>query len=127
GRPSHEGRPAQRPGAAGRTPRRTPRPADAVPSPLLDRYRAPGRETAGRRCEGMGTGGTRVEGSERDEDARVRLPQLRLDELLEELQARIDAARGTRDRVRSLLEAVLSVGRELELEQVLHSIVEAAA
>ncbi|MDN3266957.1 GAF domain-containing sensor histidine kinase [Streptomyces sp. MA15] len=64
---------------------------------------------------------------ERDEDARVRLPQLRLDELLEELQARIDAARGTRDRVHSLLEAVLSVGRELELEQALHSIVEAAA
>ncbi|WUC46143.1 GAF domain-containing sensor histidine kinase [Streptomyces cellulosae] len=64
---------------------------------------------------------------ERDEDARVRLPQLRLDELLEELQARIDAARGTRDRVRSLLEAVLSVGRELDLEQALYSIVEAAA
>jgi len=59
--------------------------------------------------------------------ARVRLPQLKLDELLEELQARLDAARGTRDRVHSLLEAVLSVGRELELEQVLHSIVEAAA
>ncbi|MEU6335042.1 GAF domain-containing sensor histidine kinase [Streptomyces cellulosae] len=64
---------------------------------------------------------------ERGEDARVRLPQLRLDELLEELQARIDAARGTRDRVRSLLEAVLSVGRELDLEQALYSIVEAAA
>ncbi|MFI9583853.1 GAF domain-containing protein [Streptomyces sp. NPDC052236] len=57
----------------------------------------------------------------------VRLPQLRLDELLEELQARLDAARGTRDRVHSLLEAVLSVGRELDLEQVLRSIVEAAA
>ncbi|MFE1512937.1 sensor histidine kinase [Streptomyces sp. NPDC058726] len=68
-----------------------------------------------------------MEDSERDGDARVRLPQLRLDELLEELQARIDAARGTRDRVHSLLEAVLSVGRELELEQALHSIVEAAA
>ncbi|WP_326648913.1 MULTISPECIES: GAF domain-containing sensor histidine kinase [unclassified Streptomyces] len=61
------------------------------------------------------------------EDGRVRLPHLRLDELLEELQARLDAARGTRDRVHSLLEAVLSVGRELDLEQVLHSIVEAAA
>jgi signal transduction histidine kinase len=61
------------------------------------------------------------------EDARVRLPQLRLDELLEELQARLDAARGTRDRVHSLLEAVLSVGRELDLEQALRSIVEAAA
>ncbi|MHC3472697.1 GAF domain-containing sensor histidine kinase [Streptomyces sp. 7R007] len=65
--------------------------------------------------------------SEEPGDARVRLPQLRLDELLEELQARLDAARGTRDRVHSLLEAVLSVGRELDLEQALHSIVEAAA
>ncbi|GHE55752.1 sensor histidine kinase [Streptomyces capitiformicae] len=61
------------------------------------------------------------------DEARVRLPQLRLDELLEELQARLDAARGTRDRVHSLLEAVLSVGRELELEQALRGIVEAAA
>ncbi|MGV4892358.1 GAF domain-containing protein, partial [Streptomyces viridosporus] len=55
------------------------------------------------------------------------MPQLRLDELLEELQARLDAARGTRDRVHSLLEAVLSVGRELDLQQVLRRIVEAAA
>ncbi|BCM64782.1 MULTISPECIES: sensor histidine kinase [Streptomyces] len=61
------------------------------------------------------------------EGGRVRLPQLRLDELLEELQARLDAARGTRDRVHSLLEAVLAVGRELDLEQALRSIVEAAA
>lgn len=66
-------------------------------------------------------------GSEESGEGRVRLPQLRLDELLQELQARLDAARGTRDRVHSLLEAVLSVGRELDLEQVLHSIVEAAA
>ncbi|MFF7903136.1 MULTISPECIES: GAF domain-containing protein [unclassified Streptomyces] len=57
----------------------------------------------------------------------MRLPQLRLDELLGELQARLDAARGTRDRVHSLLEAVLAVGRELDLEQVLYSIVDAAA
>ncbi|MDH6448360.1 MULTISPECIES: GAF domain-containing protein [unclassified Streptomyces] len=64
---------------------------------------------------------------EEPREARVPLPQLRLDELLEELQARLDAARGTRDRVHSLLEAVLSVGRELDLEQALHSIVEAAA
>ncbi|MEU9340236.1 GAF domain-containing sensor histidine kinase [Streptomyces sp. NPDC048278] len=64
---------------------------------------------------------------ESHEAARVRLPQLRLDDLLEELQARLDAARGTRDRVHSLLEAVLSVGRELDLEQALRSIVEAAA
>ncbi|WP_081235657.1 sensor histidine kinase [Streptomyces viridosporus] len=66
--------------------------------------------------------------SEEAREAHVRLlPQLRLDELLEELQARLDAARGTRDRVHSLLEAVLSVGRELDLQQVLRSIVEAAA
>ncbi|MEU9382337.1 GAF domain-containing sensor histidine kinase [Streptomyces sp. NPDC048279] len=65
--------------------------------------------------------------SEEPGGARVRLPQLRLDELLEELQARLDAARSTRDRVHSLLEAVLSVGRELDLEQALYSIVEAAA
>ncbi|MEU1891229.1 GAF domain-containing protein [Streptomyces pristinaespiralis] len=52
---------------------------------------------------------------------------MRLDELLEELQARINAARGARDRVHSLLEAVVSVGRELDLSQVLRRIVEAAA
>ncbi|MFJ2018978.1 GAF domain-containing sensor histidine kinase [Streptomyces nodosus] len=68
-----------------------------------------------------------MESSEDAREARVRLPQLRLDELLEELHARLDAARGTRDRVHSLLEAVLSVGRELDLEQALRSIVEAAA
>ncbi|MEU8591221.1 GAF domain-containing protein [Streptomyces sp. NPDC048664] len=63
------------------------------------------------------------EGSERTEP---HLPKLRLDELLDELQARIDAARGAQDRVHRLLEAVLSVGRELDLRQVLRSIVEAA-
>ncbi|MEV7358876.1 GAF domain-containing protein [Kitasatospora sp. NPDC091276] len=54
------------------------------------------------------------------------MPKLRLDELLDELQARLDAARGTRDRVHSLLEAVLAVGRDLELAQALRHIVEAA-
>ncbi|WTF48986.1 GAF domain-containing protein [Streptomyces sp. NBC_01604] len=68
-----------------------------------------------------------MESSEESHAARIRLPQLRLDELLEELQARLDAARGTRDHVHSLLEAVLSVGRELDLEQALYSIVQAAA
>ncbi|WP_326719029.1 MULTISPECIES: GAF domain-containing sensor histidine kinase [unclassified Streptomyces] len=61
------------------------------------------------------------------EGGRVRLPQLKLDDLLEELQARLEAARGTQNRVHSLLEAVLSVGRGLDLEQVLRSIAEAAA
>ncbi|WP_328958749.1 GAF domain-containing protein [Kitasatospora purpeofusca] len=54
------------------------------------------------------------------------LPHLRLDDLLDELQARLDAARGTRDRVHGLLEAVLAVGRDLELGQALRHIVEAA-
>lgn len=56
-----------------------------------------------------------------------RVPQLRLDELLDELQARIEDVRDTRDRVHTLLESVLSVGRSLDLTQALHRIVEAAA
>ncbi|MGW4161009.1 GAF domain-containing protein [Streptomyces sp. NPDC004788] len=60
------------------------------------------------------------------ESADARLPRLRLDELLDELQARIDEVRGTRDRLNGLLEAVMSVGRELDLPQVLRGIVEAA-
>ncbi|NGO78752.1 GAF domain-containing protein [Streptomyces sp. YC504] len=63
-----------------------------------------------------------------EEQAREpgQLARLRLDELLEELQVRIGAVRGTRDRLRTLLEAVLSVGRELDLAQVLRRIVETA-
>ncbi|MER6693063.1 sensor histidine kinase [Streptomyces minutiscleroticus] len=62
-------------------------------------------------------------------DGRTRaeqVPKLRLDELLEELQGRIEAVRGTRDRLQGLLEAVLAVGGELDLAQVLRRIVEAA-
>ncbi|MGP3952130.1 sensor histidine kinase [Streptomyces sp. 7N604] len=55
------------------------------------------------------------------------MPQLRLDELLDEVQTRLDVVRGTRDRIHRLMEAVLSVGRGLELEQVLRRITEAAA
>ncbi|MFE7121393.1 GAF domain-containing protein, partial [Streptomyces sp. NPDC057654] len=65
-------------------------------------------------------------GGDSGRDAAERLPRLRLDELLEELQVRGNAVRGTRDRVHGLLEAVLSVGRELDLSQVLRRIVEAA-
>ncbi|MFI6495205.1 GAF domain-containing protein [Streptomyces sp. NPDC050564] len=65
-------------------------------------------------------------GAEAREDSEQHLPKLRLDELLGELQVRIAAVRGTRDRLHSLLEAVLSVGRELDLPQVLRSIAEAA-
>ncbi|MGW2671776.1 GAF domain-containing protein [Streptomyces sp. NPDC001272] len=61
-----------------------------------------------------------------DGPARANVPRLRLDELLDELQVRIDEVRGTRDRLNGLLEAVMSVGRELDLPQVLRGIVEAA-
>ncbi|WP_188280031.1 GAF domain-containing protein [Streptomyces sp. CBMA29] len=54
------------------------------------------------------------------------MPRLQLDELLDELQVRIGAVRGTQNRVHSLLEAVLSVGRELDLAHVLRRIVETA-
>jgi signal transduction histidine kinase len=54
------------------------------------------------------------------------LPHLRLDDLLRELQARLQAALDTRDRVHSLLEAVVAIGGELEVEQALHRIVTAA-
>ncbi|MFD0899168.1 GAF domain-containing sensor histidine kinase [Actinomadura sediminis] len=51
---------------------------------------------------------------------------MQLDDLLTELQARLEAARSTRDRVHALLEAVVSVGSELDLESVLRRITEAA-
>jgi signal transduction histidine kinase len=54
------------------------------------------------------------------------LPQLRLDDLLAELQVRLQAVLSTRDRVRALLEAVVAVGSQLDLEAVLRQIVEAA-
>jgi signal transduction histidine kinase len=59
-------------------------------------------------------------------EAQPILPQLRLDDLLAELQSRLQAVLSTRDRVHALLEAVVAVGANLELEVVLHKIVEAA-
>ncbi len=61
-----------------------------------------------------------------DERGSAGQHDLRLDELLNQLQARIDMARGAQDRVHGLLEAVLSVGRGLDLPQVLRRIVKAA-
>lgn len=54
------------------------------------------------------------------------LPQLRLDDLLAELQTRLQAVLATRDRVYTLLEAVVSIGGDLDLEVMLRQIVEAA-
>jgi signal transduction histidine kinase len=59
-------------------------------------------------------------------DHRPLLPQMRLDELLAELQVRLNAVLATRDRVHALLEAVVSVGSDLDLETVLRRIVETA-
>jgi two-component system, NarL family, sensor histidine kinase DevS len=54
------------------------------------------------------------------------LPQLRLDDLLVELQARLEAVLATRDRMHGLLEAVIAIGSGLDLEAMLRRIVEAA-
>ena len=58
--------------------------------------------------------------------SRTLLPSLRLDELLAELQLRLEAVLATRDRVNALLEAVVAVGANLDIEIVLRDIVEAA-
>jgi signal transduction histidine kinase len=54
------------------------------------------------------------------------LPHLQLDELLAELQGRLQAVLATRDRMRGLLEAVVAVGSGLDLESTLRQIVESA-
>jgi two-component system, NarL family, sensor histidine kinase DevS len=54
------------------------------------------------------------------------LPTLRLDDLLAELQVRLQAVLATRDRANALFEAVIAVGTNLDIEVVLREIVEAA-
>jgi signal transduction histidine kinase len=54
------------------------------------------------------------------------LPHLQLDELLAELQVRLQAVLGARDRMRGLLAAVVAIGSGLDLESTLGRIVEAA-
>ena len=54
------------------------------------------------------------------------LPSLQLDELLAELQGRLQAVLETRDRMRGLLEAVVAIGSGLDLESTLRRIVETA-
>src|ERR1700722_11930864 len=52
------------------------------------------------------------------------MPQLRLDELLAEVQVRLQAVVETRDRMHGLLEAVVAIGSGLELGGMLRRIVE---
>jgi signal transduction histidine kinase len=54
------------------------------------------------------------------------LPQLQLDDLLAELQVRLQAVRANRDRMRGLIEAVVAIGSGLDLEFTLRRIVETA-
>jgi signal transduction histidine kinase len=54
------------------------------------------------------------------------IPSLHLDDLLSELQGRLQEILSTRDRSHSLLEAIVAVGSELDLPTVLRRIVEAA-
>jgi signal transduction histidine kinase len=54
------------------------------------------------------------------------LPHLQLDDLLAELQIRLQAVMATRDRMRGLLEAVVAIGSGLDLESTLRRIVETA-
>ncbi|WP_440073543.1 GAF domain-containing protein [Streptosporangium sp. OZ121] len=61
-----------------------------------------------------------------EKEPRSLIPNMRLDELLSELQGRLEAVLATRDRVHALLEAVVAVGSDLDLETVLRRIVETA-
>ncbi|MFJ2033826.1 GAF domain-containing protein [Streptosporangium sp. NPDC087985] len=54
------------------------------------------------------------------------IPGMRLDDLLSELRVRLEAVLATRDRVHALLDAVVSIGSDLDLETVLRRIVETA-
>ncbi len=55
------------------------------------------------------------------------LPQLQLDELLSELQSRLQVVLAARDQMRGLLEAVIAISSGLDLESTLRRIVETAA
>ena len=54
------------------------------------------------------------------------LPALQLDDLLAELQVRLQAVMANRDRMRGLIEAVVAIGSGLDLESTLRRIVETA-
>jgi signal transduction histidine kinase len=54
------------------------------------------------------------------------LPQLQLDDLLAELQVRLQAVMANRDRMRGLIEAVVAIGAGLDLESTLRRIVQTA-
>jgi hypothetical protein len=75
----------------------------------------------------LSTGNTsRERPVETSEHGPIVVPRLRLDELLSQLQLRLQEVLDARDRINALLEAVVSIGSDLELESVLRRITEAA-
>ncbi|MEU5608178.1 GAF domain-containing protein [Streptomyces sparsogenes] len=54
------------------------------------------------------------------------VPPLRMDALLSELQEHVERVRGGRDRMQTLLDAVMAIGSDLELEDLLRRIVQSA-
>ncbi|MFR0355908.1 GAF domain-containing sensor histidine kinase [Streptomyces sediminimaris] len=54
------------------------------------------------------------------------VPPLRMDALLSELQEHVERVRGGRDRVQTLLDAVMAIGSDLHLEDLLRRIVQSA-
>ncbi|MGC0352499.1 GAF domain-containing protein, partial [Streptomyces sp. SAI-218] len=54
------------------------------------------------------------------------VPKLRMDALLEELQEHVQRVRGGRDRMQTLLDAVVAIGSDLNLEDLLRRIVQSA-
>jgi signal transduction histidine kinase len=57
---------------------------------------------------------------------RLSLPQVRLDDLLDEVRSRMSEISRTQERIHSLLEAVVSIGEGLELDPLLMRITETA-
>ncbi|WP_374992911.1 GAF domain-containing sensor histidine kinase [Streptomyces lydicus] len=54
------------------------------------------------------------------------VPPLRMDALLSELQEHVERVRGGRDRMQTLLDAVMAIGSDLDLEDLLRRIVQSA-
>ncbi|MFF5406775.1 GAF domain-containing protein [Streptomyces misionensis] len=74
------------------------------------------------RREGRDTGMVEQSGP----DGLGSVPPLRMDALLSELQEHVERVRGGRDRMQTLLDAVMAIGSDLELEDLLRRIVQSA-
>ena len=61
------------------------------------------------------------------DQGRLSLPEVRLDDLLDEVRSRLGELSATQERIRTLLEAVVSIGEGLELTPLLVRITETAS